>query len=395
VTPTVASGRPGAVIVGGDYLGLEIARSLGRRGIPVGVVDDERSITRFSRFTTWAVSAKNLRDEQSCADAVMTAGRRLGLDGWVLFPTRDECVAAIARNRPALTQMFRVPFRGWDTIRWASDKRNTYELAARLSIPAPRTWYPRSVDELDQIDAEPPFAVKPAIKQHFIYATGAKAWRADTRIDLEALFERACRVAGEGEIMIQELIPGDGRFQFAFGTFFKDGASLGSMVAGRRRQHPPEFGRATTFAETVEIPVLQERSERLLRAIDFYGLAELEYKHDPRDGEYKLLDFNARAWGYHGLGRGAGVDFPLLLYEDQLGHPVAPRRARPGVRWIRLTTDLPTAAVEMRAGRLRFRDFLRTLAREVDVEAVFSRDDPVPGLAEIALLPYLAWKRGF
>ena len=52
------------------------------------------------------------------------------------------------------------------------------------------------------------------------------------------------------------------------------------MVARRIRQHPAEFGRATTFAETVDIPTLQERSERLLRAIDYYGLAELEYKRD-------------------------------------------------------------------------------------------------------------------
>jgi D-aspartate ligase len=195
--------------------------------------------------------------------------------------------------------------------------------------------------------------------------------------------------------MVQELIPGDGRCQFGYGAFFKDGRAVGSMVACRRRQHPPEFGRATTFAETRDVPVLHERSERLLRAIDFYGLAELEYKRDPRDGEYKLLDFNARAWGYHTLGGEAGVDFPLLLFEDQLGRPVATQTARAGVRWIRLTTDLPTAAVEMRAGRLRLGDFVRTLNGGFDVEAVFSRSDPAPGLAEIALLPYLAVKRGF
>jgi D-aspartate ligase len=202
-------------------------------------------------------------------------------------------------------------------------------------------------------------------------------------------------VTGEGEMMVQELIPGDGRYQYAFGAFFKDGESLGSMTARRRRQHPPEFGRATTFAETVDLPVLRERSERLLREIDYYGLVELEFKQDPRNGEYKLLDFNARAWGYHTLGGAAGVDFPALLFDDQMGRPVGPSQARAGVRWIRMTTDLPTAAIEMSAGRLRPRDFARTLLRDVDTEAVFSRDDPVPAAAEIALLPYLMYKRGF
>ena len=38
------SGAPGAVVIGGDYQGLGIVRSLGRRGVDVLVVDDERSI---------------------------------------------------------------------------------------------------------------------------------------------------------------------------------------------------------------------------------------------------------------------------------------------------------------------------------------------------------------
>ena len=33
--------RVGAVVIGGDYQGLGIVRSLGRQGVPVCVVDDE------------------------------------------------------------------------------------------------------------------------------------------------------------------------------------------------------------------------------------------------------------------------------------------------------------------------------------------------------------------
>jgi D-aspartate ligase len=385
----------GAVILGGDYLGLGIARSLGRQGIPVYVVDDEHTITRFSRFTTCAVHASDLHDEKKTRDMLLDLGRELGLHGWVLFPTRDEIVSAVAKYRSELLEIYRVPLPDWQTVEHACDKRSTYALAHRLGIPAPRTWYPGSVSDIHRIDADPPFAVKPAIKEHFFYATKAKAWRADTRAELEQLYRQACQIAPANEIMIQELIPGDGGSQYAFCAFFKDGRSIGSMVARRRRQHPADFGRATTFAQTLELPTLVERSERLLRAIDYYGLVELEYKHDARDGEYKLLDFNARAWGYHSLGAGAGVDFPLLLFDDQDGRPVEPRRARPDVSWVRLTTDLPTVVAQMLGRRLRPDEVLRTFVGGVDVEAVFSRDDPIPGIAEAALLPYTIIKRGY
>jgi hypothetical protein len=33
--------------------------------------------------------------------------------------------------------------------------------------------------------------------------------------------------------------------------------------------------------------------------------------------------------------------------------------------------------------------------KDSNVESVFSSSDPIPGLAELALLPYLAMKRGF
>ena len=130
--------------------------------------------------------------------------------------------------------------------------------------------------------------------------------------------------------MIQDLIPGGGEQQFAYCAFFKDGRAMASMVVRRRRQHPPEFGRASTFVEAIELPILETLSERFLRAINYYGLVELEYKLDPRDGQYKLLDVNGRTWGYHTLGSGAGVDFPYLLFADQMGEAdrAAPRTRR-------------------------------------------------------------------
>jgi D-aspartate ligase len=390
------TGRPraGAVVCGGDYLGLGIVRSLGRKGIPVCVIDDEYSISRFSQYSTHAVRVPDLRDERRTVDTVLELGRRLGLDGWVLYPTREEIVAAFSRHRSVLAELFRVPTPDWNTVKWAWDKRNTYRLAQQLDIPTARTWYPTTVGDLASIDGPFPLAIKPAIKEHFFYATKAKAWRVDTRDDLVERYEEASAFLPPDEIILQDLVPGDGRHQFAFCAFFKDDRPVGSMVARRRRQHPPEFGRASTYVETVEVPVLERLSERFLAAIDFYGLVEMEYKLDSRDGQYKLLDVNMRAWGYHSLGSEAGVDFAYLLFADQVGQAVEPCRAEAGRRWIRLVTDLPTAGYELLGGRLDVRSYLRSL-RSFDTEAVFSRDDPLPGLAELALIPYLALRRGF
>ena len=390
-----AQGTVGAVVIGGDYQGLGIVRSLGRQGIPVCVVDDEYSISRFSRYATRFVSVPDLRNERAAVDRLIEIGKRGGLDGWILYPTREELVAALSHNREELSQVFRVPTPDWETVKWAWDKRNTYRLAQELGIPTPVTHYPENIGQLARLDSlAPPFALKPAIKEHFVYATKAKAWRANNHSELRSLYQKASALAGDGEIMVQELIPGGGTQQFSYCAFFRKGEAVGKMVARRRRQHPLEFGRASTYVESVDVPILEEFSERFLRAIDYYGLVEIEYKLDPRDSQYKLLDVNARTWGYHSLGAQAGVDFSYMLFADQVGLPVPVSRGRAGVKWVRTTTDIPAAMTAILRGDTDWKDYLRSII-DCDVEAVFSPRDPLPGLAEIALIPYLAVKRGF
>jgi D-aspartate ligase len=300
----------------------------------------------------------------------------------------------LSRHAQSLRRLLRIPTADWQAVQVAWDKRNLYRVASELEVPAPRSWLVTDNGELTSDDVRFPVAIKPAIKEHFIYATKAKAWRANDASELARRIAEAKRFLDPRELIIQDLVPGDGRQQYAYCAFFKEGRAVASMAVRRRRQHPPEFGRASTFVETVEEPLLEQLSERFLRRIGYYGLVELEYKLDPRDGRFKLLDVNARTWGYHSLGFRAGVDFPALLHADQLGRAVAPQRARPGVRWVRLATDLPTAAVELVAGRLDWRAYARSL-RAADTEAVFSRRDPLPGLVELALIPYLSMKRGF
>jgi len=384
----------GALVVGGDHPGLGVVRSLGRRGIPVYVVDDQPTISFFSRYVERVVRVRDLRDGRKTVDAVLEVGRRFGLRDWVLFPTRDETVAAFARHRSELAEFYRVTTPDWATVQWAWDKKKTYELASRLGIPCPGTFSPLSADDLAALRPRLPLALKPAVKEHFFYATGAKAWRADTFEQLLALYARALQQIPPEEILIQEIIPGSGSRQLSYCAFFRDGHAHSTLVARRARQHPHEFGRAATYVETTDAPVIEKLAERFLKAIDYYGLVEVEFKQDPRDGQYKLLDVNARTWGFHSLGVPAGVDFPYLLFADQLALPSRQVRSEPGIGWLRLVSDVPTAVADMWHGRVSVGSYLTSL-RRAQIESVFSINDPLPSLMECTLLPYLVVRKYF
>jgi predicted ATP-grasp superfamily ATP-dependent carboligase len=97
-------------------------------------------------------------------------------------------------------------------------------------------------------------------------------------------------------------------------------------------------------------------------------------------------------WGWHTLGARAGVDFAYLAWRLARGETVPASTPRPGVRWTRLSTDLPTVLQEIRRGRLSVRDYLRSL-RGPREHAIFARDDPLPGLLELPLLASLVARR--
>jgi predicted ATP-grasp superfamily ATP-dependent carboligase len=155
-----------------------------------------------------------------------------------------------------------------------------------------------------------------------------------------------------------------------------------------------DFGHASTFAELVNIPEIQRIAEQFLSLINYYGIAEVEFMQDPRDGNYKLIEVNPRVWGWHTIAIASGVDLPYLLYQDTIGEEMDIRLPINHMKWVRLITDVPTVLSEIIKGRMKVGDYLKSMKGKKEF-AVFALDDPLPFLAEIAMIPYLWLKRGF
>jgi predicted ATP-grasp superfamily ATP-dependent carboligase len=225
--------------------------------------------------------------------------------------------------------------------------------------------------------------VKPAHKAEPNELTKDKCWRADDLATLSALYARACGLMDAKAVMVQELVAGDGDFSFA--ALCRDGRVLASLTARRRRQYPLDFGKASTFVETIQDETVEDDARRLLAAMRLSGLAEVEFKRDPRTGANLLLDVNARAWGWQAIGAKAGVDFPYLLWLMACESALPDATPRPDVRWMRLVFDVPAAAAALRTRQLTVRDYLRSFRRPV-AHAVLAPDDPLPSVLDPVLL---------
>jgi len=385
---------PGVIVLGGDFQALGAIRSLAGRGVPVVLVDDEPNIARFSRYLRGRIRVAELREPGSFAQRLITLAGSKELRSWVLLPNDDELIMLLAKNRDVLSEHFAVPVPPWPIARKYYYKGEAYELARKISVPVPELYPGRTVDEILALNPRFPLVLKPSTKEQYYPKARKKAIKVNTPNELRIEHAAMASIIDPGDIIVQEFLPGGGKNLFSYAAFFDGRKILAGMAANRLRQHPREFGHATTFAISVDIPELKELAERLLKEIGFYGIAEVEFMRDERLGEYKFIEINGRIWGWHTLAKAAGVNLPDLLYRHITGQEYTVAGPKAGVKWVRLITDLPTCFKDIFAGHLTIKEYWRSMRGRKEF-AVFSRQDPLPFIMEFFLLPYLWWKRGF
>ncbi len=153
------------------------------------------------------------------------------------------------------------------------------------------------------------------------------------------------------------------------------------MFTGRKlRQHPRRFGTGR-FAESLWLPDLAEAGLRLLRELDFHGVSQVEFKRDPRDGRFKLMEINARHWLWHSLAAASGVNLSYVAYRDAIERPFKAPQQTDGPRWILTIKDVIDSAREIRRGQLSAWDWLSSLPG-TRIDGVLALDDPLPGATD-------------
>lgn len=374
--------RPPVIILGGNANAVSVARSLGRWGVDVTAYGNATDQVRHSRW---------------CASFVeFTAGPGIG-DRWlarllaeardaVLLPCDDDALEMIARNRVELVAAGYRPFEADDEVVLAMlDKETTYRLARSAGIATPTTF--RLVDDVavEQAIARLTFpcALKPIHSHRFQKRFGGrKAFVVD---DAHEFRRRARQARAHGlEVIATEIIPGpDDRLCSFYSYIDEDGRPLVQLTKRKIRQQPTGFGLGS-MEITDDAPDVAEAGAAFFAAIGLRGLANVEFKRDPRDGSLRLIECNHRFTASNELVRVAGIDLARLAYARVAGLP-PPRldRYRSGVTLWNPMRDIRSLAGSVRRGEASVGEWLPGLVRP-HVLPVFRLDDPLPTIAHHA-----------
>ncbi|MBR0568582.1 ATP-grasp domain-containing protein [Azoarcus sp. L1K30] len=389
---TAAHATRRVLVLDGDLPpALTIARSLRRMGVTVDIASHEtKPIAGYSR----AVDEKYrypspLENEEEFINWVGARLTDARFD--LIIPVTERTVTPLLKHRQRIRDE-RLAMAGSDALAVVLDKARTGELAAQLNIPLPASRLVTSIDEATAAGEELgyPVVIKPVssvagrgagnVQLSVSYALNAR--------ELESRVRDALRY---GDALLQERFEGDG---VGIELIADHGRIVYAFQHLRLHEVPLTGGGSSLRASVAVEPALLDAASRLMTALDWHGVAMVEFKRNAATGEFRLMEINGRFWGSLPLAVHAGADFPAMLYELMVEGRVAPRPAyRNGIKvrnlsrdvfWheLVLRKDAPAGLVAIPSGRQVVSDLALVFRPEHRFD-VQSWRDPLPGLIDM------------
>jgi predicted ATP-grasp superfamily ATP-dependent carboligase len=342
------------VLDGNQRSSLALTRSLGRKRISVTVGEVEsRSLSSCSRYCRRSFTYPSpYRDPSGFIQSVCSQVATIG--DTMLFPMTDVTLSEILENRMSFGQNVTIPFVDFQTYSEASDKKGLFLLARRLGIPMPATHFLSAACDGEEAirfakQTGYPVVLKPArsrLRTSDGWFNTAVRYAADEDAFRAALREEPFR---SHSFLLQERIEGEGIGVF---LLMNQGEVLARFAHRRIREKPPAGG-VSVLCESIEpSPDALGASTRLLKALNWTGVAMVEFKQDRRDDRPKLMEVNARFWGSLQLAVSCGVDFPYLLYRMARGENASgPREYKVGLKSRWELGDLDHLLIRVRKSR--------------------------------------------
>ncbi|RMI17090.1 MAG: hypothetical protein D6681_03755 [Calditrichaeota bacterium] len=343
---------------------------------------DESSSVIYSRYITHAVEITDWNPHEllQCLQALsVQVPEHLPL---VVFPTNDPSLLAFIHIRAQLSPRFVDALPSPELVTLCLYKDRFYEYLSRNGVPHPRSIALTKGGEISLAgngQMPYPFALKPALSHVFMEKFHRKLFAVYSARELEMYCQK---ISGqEISLIMQELIQGE---ELHLIYFYVTRRGEASAVVGFRkiRQSPPDYGTAS-MVELYWNQELVERTLQLTRRLGYTGLGEAEYRYDPRDGEFKLLEINPRSNTFNRLSARLGVDLEYQYYLDALGslsctNGVLHLRDKKA-RWVDFSKDIPTILALRQQNRLPLGALLSSF-RHLKMDGYFAVDDPAPFL---------------
>lgn len=387
--------KPRVLVLDADLVPcLSISRSLSDRECIVDTASHAlRPLTRYSNAVNAVFQYPDpLATPEAFVDWLLEHVRTTHYD--LVIPVTERTLVVLSDRRESVSHI-NIAMPAASSLEVALDKAQTLALADRVGVPRPLGITLASLDDLGDLKKSLKFPVvlKPA-RSIGSAAGGASQLQVSYAFDESELQAGCAHALRFGPVLLQEFFSGIG---VGVELIAKQG-KIGYAFQHRRLHEVPLTGGGSSLRMSEPVmPELLEASERLIAALEWSGVAMVEFKLDPLTREFSLMEINGRFWGSLPLAVAAGADFPSMLLDLELDGEIKPCPAYRNDIYCRLLSrDLAWYEAVLRGGAdariatipsgmevVKGLGLFFNFRHRFDVQSI---RDPLPGLADIGRL---------
>ena len=365
---------------------LGAIRSLGRAGVSVyGVHEDRLAPASLSRYLTgrfvWPAASE---DPDELLEGLSTMAATIGRQA-ILLPTDDRAAVFIAEHDAELRRSFRLPAQPDTSPRQLADKLGLYQICRDAGIASPDVNIAASRADVVEFAHRTRFPAVLKLAEGTIRRQGLALLAAGTpptsiartSTELLDLYERVKQYEA-GPVLLQEYIPAGE--DWIVHSYCNEASEYLVGFTGRKlRSYPPGSG-GTTFGVCRSNPALLQQAQTLCRKVGYRGILDMDWRLDPRDGRYNLLDFNPRLGAQFRLFvDDHGVDVVRAMHLDLTGRPVPRGVQSEGRAFMAEQFDVLALLAARRRGELTLQEWWSSTRSPAELELGWlDRADPVP-----------------
>jgi D-aspartate ligase len=383
------------LILGSLFPALGTLHALTAKGVDCWVCCWERGVASWSRHARYVRIPDPRLDDRATVKCLRTLSKQVGGTP-VVVPTDDYYAQALAKHRSDLEDLTIPCVADGGTVELLVSQLEFSKWGAANAISSPRAVQANSPD----ISLSLPLVAKPINKSEFrIVAQKSGEDAADFRFALLETEEQLKRYAQRHfkhlhHIVLQEFIPGTTADMYSVGIYAdRNSRVLGTFVGRKIRGYPAMYGNTKLGQNDCVPAAVLDEVNRIVRQLAYRGIAEFEYRRDPRTGHFRLIEINPRCWSWIGVTAFSQSNIPWIAYQDLIGLGTAPvvDNAAPGrLKYVQIMSDCANVFLRYRwdhpAWLLSPRSWWNSLKAERLMIAEFHRGDWPIALVCFAML---------
>ncbi len=379
------------------YNGASIIQELGHHGIQVFALDSVRSVGTFSRYAKFWRCPDPFINEAGFINFLLDRGKDFEAPP-VLFPTNDQWASAIAKYKELLEQYYIPCVADWSVVELLIRKDKFYSWALDRGYPVPNQY---SIEHLMNAGED----IFPVISKPKFRRLSGQEYGKDKDAILKRLDEkRMVILKSKSELFdfislnkdllpymtFQDYVPGMADKMYTVGLYADKNYDVLGLFTGRKvRGFPPDIGDCIV-GQAEKLPLkLPRLVKKMVKDLHYHGIAEFEFKKDPRTNDFVLIEINPRSWSWVGITPYCEVSLPWIAYADLTGSGRIQYKEsaidRGNIKYIKFFDDFINCMYfNKKSGypeyHMNFGQWWKSLHAEKRIYADLRLDDPMIGI---------------